>query len=501
MLGPLLNPSIRPISRPRQATRSTLRPIQVALFVTDCLFISASLAAAFWIRMKSGLWPSTTESLGLDHFWSIGMSCVTFTYIFKNGGLYNAIPCARRTQHALELLRSITLGMLFLLAFTFMAKSGAFTERRSIVLIAWLLLVGGLFSIRLGFFTPWIHRFLADQPVLLMGTGESAQSLAHRLTRDKEEVGLKVVGMIHVTEHEQVDSVAGIPVLGNLNDLEAVIESYQVNEAIIADPQITHTELLGLIRRCKQSGLGMRIISDIFELIHPRVGYETLESVPMIRIRKQSGGNLSLALKRTIDLLGATITLGLISPVLVITALLIRCTSKGPILFRQERIGRRGKPFSCYKFRTMFMDSEDSIHRDYVSEYIQGSDVQPTTSSGESTNKIQDDPRVTSIGGFLRRWSIDELPQIFNVLRGEMSLIGPRPPLSYEVEWYQDWHRRRLDFVPGITGLWQVCGRNKLDFEQMVLLDIYYIENWSILLDLKILFRTLPVVLIERSGH
>lgn len=205
----------------------------------------------------------------------------------------------------------------------------------------------------------------------------------------------------------------------------------------------------------------------------------------------------AFGVKRAIDIIGSTILLIVASPVMLVTALAVKLTSPGPIIFRQMRIGRDGKPFCFYKFRSMRSDNDDSVHREYVKNLIQGRNDEVNEGDADKpVYKLQTDTRITSVGRIIRRTSIDELPQLFNVLKGEMSLVGPRPPLPYEIENYLSWHMRRLQEVrPGITGLWQVEGRSKTTFDEMVRLDLRYIRNWSLWLDIKILFRTVLVVI------
>ncbi len=202
-------------------------------------------------------------------------------------------------------------------------------------------------------------------------------------------------------------------------------------------------------------------------------------------------------IKRAMDIIGSIILFILLSPVMLLIALLIKVTSPGKVIFKQNRIGYKGKFFMCYKFRTMKSNNEHKVHEEYVKKLIHGNTCDTNTGSKKKPcYKIQNDPRITSIGKFLRKTSLDELPQFLNVLKGEMSLVGPRPPVLYEVEEYKNWHFRRiLEVRPGITGLWQVMGRNKTTFDEMVRLDIRYAENWSILLDIKIILKTIFVVL------
>jgi len=198
--------------------------------------------------------------------------------------------------------------------------------------------------------------------------------------------------------------------------------------------------------------------------------------------------------KRSFDVVASSLGLILTSPLMLAIAAAIRAESPGSVLFRQERVGLGGRTFLLYKFRTMRVDADSEIHREYQRKFIAG---QPEANVGDDkvpAYKLRNDPRVTRVGRILRRLSLDEVPQLFNILRGDMSVVGPRPPIPYEVEAYELRHRKRLDMKPGLTGLWQVSGRNRLPFEEMVKLDLFYIENWSLLSDLKIILRTALVI-------
>jgi lipopolysaccharide/colanic/teichoic acid biosynthesis glycosyltransferase len=204
------------------------------------------------------------------------------------------------------------------------------------------------------------------------------------------------------------------------------------------------------------------------------------------------------SLKRLFDILFSLVVIILGFPFYLLIAVLIKLTSEGPVLFVQERVGKDEIPFKFYKFRTMTVDNCDSVHRNFAESFIKGSVVDECP---DGVYKLKRDPRVTSIGRFLRRTSLDELPQFINVLRGEMTLVGPRPPLTYELALYKEWHRSRLSVKPGLTGLWQVSGRSSVTFDEMVMLDIFYIDNWSLLLDLKIIMRTIPVMVFGYGGY
>lgn len=211
---------------------------------------------------------------------------------------------------------------------------------------------------------------------------------------------------------------------------------------------------------------------------------------------RQSG--VALGIKRAIDFVGAVFGLIVLSPLFALVALAIKSDSRGPVLFCQERLGRHGRPFTFYKFRTMEHGNDPSIHKQYVTSLIQGESEELKGQTG--AYKIEADPRVTRVGHYLRRTSIDELPQLINVVLGDMSLVGPRPPIGYEVELYGARERRRLDVMPGITGLWQVSGRSQKTYQEMVDLDLRYIDEWSVVLDMKILVRTVSVVLGRKGA-
>ena len=227
---------------------------------------------------------------------------------------------------------------------------------------------------------------------------------------------------------------------------------------------------------------------------------ESDSGTPRITVRERSG--CERFLKRFIDLSSSLLVLIVGFPFLFAVALLIKLTSKGPVFFTQERIREYGTVFTLYKFRTMKTNCDDSLHREFTRSFIQGQLPKSTLDEKESSPyKLKDDPRVTAVGNFLRRTSLDEIPQFINVLRGEMSIVGPRPPLAYEYEYYEDWHKLRLTVKPGLTGLWQVSGRSSVPFHEMVMLDLYYIENWSLRLDTKIMLQTVPVMLVGTGGH
>lgn len=290
----------------------------------------------------------------------------------------------------------------------------------------------------------------------------------------------------------------GVAVVGRTSQLTAVATELGARGIVVTNPRLEEATQLNLLEVCLGQNLEWQVVPSAYELMLDRVQLDAAAGVPLLGMRRCNIRGANRLVKRAFDILAASCALVLLSPVMLAVALLIKLTSKGPVLFTQVRVGENGKPFSFLKFRSMHVNNDDSIHREYTRAFITQGVAHAVDEAG-ALYKIKDDPRLIPIGKFIRKYSIDELPQLFNVIRGEMSLIGPRPPIPYEVEVYREWHKRRFEGPPGITGLWQVSGRNRLSFEEMVKLDIEYLENWSLWRDLKILWRTMGVVLFDRA--
>ena len=301
-----------------------------------------------------------------------------------------------------------------------------------------------------------------------------------------------------------VDESPGIPafngsnghsaqVIGDLDRIASLSASHSNLEAMIVLPERDHEQVERIIELCERHRVRWRVMPRVAQSMALTV--EMVGAIPLIGPPGSNIEGLNCIVKRGFDIAVATLMILAVSPILVIAAVAIRLVDGGPLLFRQIRVGIHGKPFELLKFRTMRSQCSDTIHREYVKGWIQRDPARQSEGNGTEVYKIGSDARVTPIGRWLRRFSIDELPQLLNVLYGNMSLIGPRPAMPYELELYQEWHRHRLDAPPGITGLWQVSGRNRLSFEQMVQLDIEYIEDWSLVGDMGILLRTLPAML------
>jgi exopolysaccharide biosynthesis polyprenyl glycosylphosphotransferase len=259
---------------------------------------------------------------------------------------------------------------------------------------------------------------------------------------------------------------------------------YDPNVVMITLPWQYHHKIVRLVGEAEHAGVRAAVVPDLFQLSMGGVQLEEINGIPLISIKQTTLTGVNQLIKRVFDLVISLPIMVLLTPIWLLVALAIRLDSPGPVLFRQVRSGRHGKPFVFFKFRSMRQDAEAELEK-----------LRELNEASGPLFKIRNDPRQTRVGRFIRRTSIDETPQIINVLRGEMSLVGPRPGLPSEVSQYQEWHRRRLEIQPGITGLWQVRGRSELTFDEMVMLDIYYGENWSLGTDVQILVRTIPQIL------
>ncbi len=505
--------SLLPAARPR-ATRvvgANFLPVQIALVAVDILLIQVALIGAFWLRIHTpllGQIPNEHE-LGIDHAWTLFLVTGLLLYIFKTNGLYRGVLFSHRIQQSTYILKAVTIAMAFLMSITFMLKAKTFVERRSIVAAAWLLLCSSEILVRCVVFPPFVRRYTARRRAVIVGTGDCARQLLGRFSAEGYRDGVSVVGLLETGEAPAVGSVncrsasaESLPVLGTIETLESLVEAEDIQDIFIADLSLGPERTLEIIRRCRELDVGIRVVSGLFEPIYSRVETENLGTIPLVRLRRRPLLKASSIVKRGMDILGAGLGLLLVSPLFVAIAVLVKATSKGPVFFVQKRTGKDGQDFEFLKFRTMTVGLNDEVHREYMARFINGHDVaQDCQRTDTKVNKIVNDRRITRIGRILRRYSLDELPQLINIFRGEMSLVGPRPPIPYEVEMYREWHKKRLEVTPGLTGLWQVSGRNRLAFEEMVLLDLYYVENWSIALDLRILARTIPVVLFEKATY
>lgn len=320
---------------------------------------------------------------------------------------------------------------------------------------------------------------------LLVGSGQQMETVAQALaglTRSKVEI----VGYLSPASTRE----NGLPCLGDLGDLPRAVAEEGVQEVIITDPALPQEQAVELVDLCHRQGVLVHVAPSPIEVLVDRAEFIPGQSVPLFTIRPPVFEGIDYALKRSVDVALSALVVIAMAPLLLAIALAIKLTSRGPVIYRSIRPGIAGRPFHCLKFRTMRDEAEQ----------LQA-DLEPLNEKSGALFKIRHDPRLTPIGPFLRRFSLDELPQLVNVIRGEMSLVGPRPLPLRDFERLEEWHKKRYLVLPGITGLWQVSGRSELDFDDLVRLDFLYLERWSVLLDLSILLRTIPAVLGKRGAY
>jgi exopolysaccharide biosynthesis polyprenyl glycosylphosphotransferase len=337
--------------------------------------------------------------------------------------------------------------------------------------------------------TVW-SRAAFQERVLIIGAGEVGHSLAAKIGKHAE-YRMKLVGFLDDGEpRRNGNGGAHVPIIGALNDLDRVVAAQHVDRVIVAFSRARHNDFLRVVRACADSGVRVNIVPRLFEVVSSRALVDDVEGIPLLDVGHVELSRFSMAVKRVFDLMVGGAVFLLVLPVLGIVALVIKLDSRGPVFYRQERMGRGGRPFSIYKFRSMYLGA-DKLRDDLADQNDYDGPM----------FKIKRDPRITRIGGWLRRWSIDELPQIINVMNGDMSLVGPRPLWVEEAKQCRGWTQKRLDIMPGITGLWQVLGRSDIPFDEMVKLDYMYVTGWSLSWDVKLLLQTVPAVLAKRGAY
>jgi exopolysaccharide biosynthesis polyprenyl glycosylphosphotransferase len=319
---------------------------------------------------------------------------------------------------------------------------------------------------------------------VLVGSGKHIEDVAHALT-DEVHAPVEMVGFISLTPRPN----NGLRSLGRIEDLPAVLDAHRVQEVIIADPDFPQERAVDLVDQCHDRGVTVRIAPSTMEILVHRAEFVPGASVPLFELRPPVFDGFDYAIKRSFDFVVSLLLILVLSPLLLLIAIAVAVSSRGPVIYRSMRPGIGGEPFACLKFRTMHSDAEQ-----------RQADLESINEASGALFKIRHDPRLTPIGRFLRRYSLDELPQLFNVITGQMSLVGPRPLPQRDFDQLQEWHKKRYLVLPGITGLWQVSGRSELDFDDLVRLDFLYLERWSVALDLTILLKTVPAVITRRGA-
>jgi exopolysaccharide biosynthesis polyprenyl glycosylphosphotransferase len=329
------------------------------------------------------------------------------------------------------------------------------------------------------------------QRTLIVGAGLVGQEIARKIRRNPV-YGLELAGFVDNDPLPMHHELADVPLLGSTDELPRIVREYGIEHVMLAFTGDGHDAGLDIVRACNDLDVELDIVPRLFEVVGSKAQFHSLQGTPLLGLTPPVLSASHRIAKRTVDVLGAAFGLLLLSPLFLTAAIAIKLNSKGPVLFRQTRIGRGQQPFTILKFRTMVIDAEE--------RKAEVAHLNAHLTTDARMFKIPDDPRVTSVGRMLRKYSVDELPQLVNVLRGQMSLVGPRPLIPHEHQYVNDWGLRRLDLTPGLTGLWQVFGRSEIPFSEMLVLDYLYVTNWTLWGDIKLVARTLPALMGKTRG-
>jgi exopolysaccharide biosynthesis polyprenyl glycosylphosphotransferase len=474
------------------------RLVASALLTIDLVGVALAFVAAYWLRdtivPAIGLRPQRLYPL-TSYLPLLPLVLIIWGVLLARYGAYRSHRTINLIDEGWSIVRVSAMGALLLVLCIYIFRlDGALLGNDQISRV-WigLLAAGSALAILMArTAVRLLSRFVRAQgynyrTILVVGTGSTARSLAQSI-ETHGYWGYRLLGFVATDESAATDP-AVTPIVGALADIPLLVERHVIDEVIFAVPRAQLQDMENVFLELEEQGVLVRLALDVFPHTRARVDVGDLDGVPLLTFSTAPSSQLMLAAKRGLDLVLSLVLLAAALPVMGAIALAIKASSRGRVLFRQTRCGLNGRRFTLYKFRTMVEDAEG--RRDELAHLNE---------MDGPVFKLRADPRVTSLGRLLRRFSLDELPQLWNVLIGSMSLVGPRPAIPEEVAQYERWQRRRLSMRPGLTCLWQISGRNELDFERWIELDLEYIDSWSPMLDLKILVRTVPVVLSGRGA-
>jgi exopolysaccharide biosynthesis polyprenyl glycosylphosphotransferase len=477
--------------------RKRIALVAMRVVVDFCAFMGA-MWLAFYLRFINGYMatrfgPESAPEINAVFLTMLVGFPMLVTFL-KASGMYKANARVRTLDKlpkiviAVNALLVTTTVLLFLLN-----VQGAF---RGYAVFFWffciLLVFMGRILLQIGLSLAGVAD-IVERNTLIIGSGQVGKSMALKL-KLHPEAGLRPVGFLDddplFTQFDEPE-LKDIRVLGSLDDFAEIAKRYAVEKVIIGFVKGSHEPLLELVTTCNQMGIECSVLPRLFELITHEINVSEIGGISLVPLRTKTISSSKHALKTVEDYALATAGLLIFWPLLLITAVAIKMDSPGPVFYKHTRIGKNGEKFKCLKFRSMGDNAEQ----------LQAKLVEETGSKDWLCWKMTDDPRITRVGKWIRKFSIDEAPQVFNVLAGQMSVVGPRPHIQNEVDQYKNWHYERLNIKPGITGLWQVSGRSNLPFDEMIKLDYYYIEQWSLWEDFKILLRTFSAVLGKKGAY
>jgi len=464
----------------------------IGTLIIDGLFIMGAFLSAYYVRLYSPWIIQPKETPLYPYLEILPIVCVISLLSLQVIGLYK-----NRKKPLIDLVPTIFMGSLvstlLLILITFFFKTYPYSR----------IVLALFFGFNFLYLTAWrgIYRLCmsllfrqgkALTRVLIIGTGEKGAFLGKELS-PFTKTGYKILGYVKETAESSVkESFGEFPIIGTIDNLESLLSKYDCQEIFIALENIPSESMTEWLYLSSEYGIKLHLFPNLQEIITQNATLTEYRGIPIIQIEGQVFQLRNRILKRTLDFILSLLLLIILSPLLLLISLLIKFqpSAPGPVFYRQNRVGKKGQLFIMNKFRSMVVGAENEKAKYESLNIAQG-----------PMFKIPHDPRITPLGSFLRRWSLDELPQLWNVLKNDMSLVGPRPPLPSEAEKYDKWQIKRLQIQPGITGLWQVSGRSELSFDEMVKLDIYYIEHWSFWMDCKILLKTLWAVIKGRGAY
>ena len=474
---------------------------KLALSVSDltCILIASFFAIYFTSGDKIGRLAEDSTTLEKSIIFLIGSLLII--PIFRYYQLYKHKYFLRSGEQILLILKGLLINSIFVILLIFVVKTQAALQDSRSQVIIYLIISFVLIAVTRVFFFRFILRsnyigenirgFLTRR-ALAVGAGNLGQFFAEILTV-KPYYHIELVGFIDDDPVKMGKSFNRIPVLGNREDLNELVDEQEIDEIFITIQNIDNKHLLDLMEKCKLTNCQVNLVSNHFEVINTRLDENEYHDMKVISVSTKSSPLYSEKFKRIFDIIGTSLLLAVLSPFCIIIALAIKLSSPGKIFYTTNVIGKNGRKFKWHKFRTMYANNDEKAHMEHLKKII---------TMDEGNKKLEDDPRITPVGRLLRKFSLDELPQLLSVMKGDMSLVGPRPCLPYEFENFKEWHKLKYKVIPGMTGLAQITARNRQDvtFSDSVLLDLYYADNQSLWLDLKILFRTIPIMVLGKGG-
>jgi exopolysaccharide biosynthesis polyprenyl glycosylphosphotransferase len=464
------------------------------LFLSDVIFLTLSFFLSYHVRFFTTFFGLARPTYAIDKqyiFYSAIFIAITLC-LMGFYRLYNRDYIYRGSGYYFRIFKAVSINIIAIIIIGYLFETFSFSR----IWIA-LLYLSSLFFIFSGRFcisilTGFLIRKLnLSSRTLIIGIGENAKRIEDSLNKSQVD-NYEIVGYIEKEEkiYEDKDYADKFKILGCLENLREVVIKSSVQKVIISGKEYRYYEILNMLEKLKGLDVLVLMFPGFFEFSIRRMRMREMAGVPLIHISNVGFFGIDLFYKNVIDYFLGYLLFIISIPLFLFFGVLIKIDSKGPVFYKQKRYTKSFKPFYMYKFRTMYIGADKKLAGLKNNSFVDG-----------PIFKMKNDPRVTRVGKFLRKFSIDELPQLINVLRGEMTLVGPRPPLPQEVKKYQEWHKKRLNVKQGITGLWQVSGRSNLSFEEMVRLDMYYIQNWSIGMDIKILIKTIPEVIFGRGAY